>query len=86
MKAKDKRFHIRLEIDEEDGGYTVSIPELPGCISCGDTVAEALLMIQDAMSGWLSVAAKYNDPIPAQFNPVMKELRVLEELKATVSK
>ena len=33
----------------EEGGYVVSVPELPGCVSEGDTFEEALEMIQDAM-------------------------------------
>lgn len=38
-------------------------------------------MIKDAMSGWLFVSKKHGDPIPPQFNAVMDELRILEELK-----
>ena len=75
MKAKDRRFHIRFELAEE-GGYTVTIPELQGCISEGDTFEEALEMIKDAMAGWLYVAAKYGDPIPQQFEGVLEELKV----------
>lgn len=51
MKAKDRRFHIRFEIDEEDGGYVVTVPELQGCVTPGDTLAEALVMVKDAMEG-----------------------------------
>lgn len=40
----------------EEGGYVVSIPALPGCISEGDTFEEALTMIKDAMQGYLAVA------------------------------
>ncbi len=65
----------------EEGGYTVTIPEAPGCISEGDTLEEAFAMIKDALAGWLYVARKHGDPIPAQFQDVMRELGVLEELK-----
>ena len=75
MKARDRRFHIRFELAEE-GGYTVTVPELPGCISEGDTFEEALEMIKDAMAGWLYVAAKCGDPIPEQFGDVLEELKV----------
>jgi predicted RNase H-like HicB family nuclease len=47
----------------DEGGYVVSVPELQGCISEGDTFEEAWEMIQDAVEGWLSVAAKHGDPI-----------------------
>ncbi|MSU75603.1 MAG: hypothetical protein EXS55_03760 [Candidatus Magasanikbacteria bacterium] len=44
-----------FEADEEVGGYTVTIPELPGCISEGDTFEEALANIREAAELWLSV-------------------------------
>ncbi|GHU67406.1 antitoxin HicB [Clostridia bacterium] len=39
--------------DEEEGGYTVEVPDLPGCVSEGDDMAEAILMAVDAASGWI---------------------------------
>ena len=41
---------------EPEGGYTISVPSLPGCISYGSTFEDAIEMIKDAMSGWLAVA------------------------------
>jgi len=40
----------------EEGGYVIEIPDLPGCISQGETAEEALFMIEDAKIGWLAVA------------------------------
>ncbi len=40
-------------ITEKEGTYTVEVPDLPGCISQGDTLADAILMITDAASGWV---------------------------------
>lgn len=37
----------------EEGGYTVVFPDLPGCITEGDTLLEAMDMAADAASGWL---------------------------------
>lgn len=37
----------------EDGGYSVRVPDLPGCITEGDTLAEAIFMGEDAASGWV---------------------------------
>lgn len=42
---------------EEVGGYSVSIPALPGCYSQGDTFDEALSNIREAAELWLEVAA-----------------------------
>ncbi|NPV53166.1 MAG: hypothetical protein HPY71_06540 [Firmicutes bacterium] len=42
----------------------MEIPELPGCISQGDTVDEALAMINDAKKGWLEIALEDGRAIP----------------------
>lgn len=52
---------------EPEGGYTVSVPSLPGCISYGSTFEEAIEMTKDAMEGWLAVAREEGVPIPEQF-------------------
>ena len=39
--------------DERPGAYAVVVPDLPGCVSGGDTLAEAILMGTDAASGWV---------------------------------
>ena len=37
----------------EEGGYTVTVPDLPGCTTEGDDLAEAISMGIDAASGWI---------------------------------
>lgn len=49
---------------EIDGGYTVAIEDLPGCISQGDTLEEAFINIQEAKQGWIETALEYGDDIP----------------------
>lgn len=34
-------------------GFTVTVPDLPGCVTEGDSLADAILMAQDAASGWV---------------------------------
>jgi len=46
------RFQVVLEPSDE-GGYTVCVPSLPGCISEGDTMEEALENIQEAIALYL---------------------------------
>ena len=55
---------------EPEGGYTITVPSLPGCISCGATFEEAMEMIKDAMEGWLAVAREKGVPIPEQFESI----------------
>lgn len=45
-------FKVVLEPSEE-GGYTVFVPALPGCISEGDTIEEALQNIREAIELYL---------------------------------
>jgi antitoxin HicB len=52
---------------EPEGGYTITVPSLPGCISYGETFEKAMEMVMDAMEGWLAVARKEGIPIPEQF-------------------
>lgn len=49
----------------EEDGITVTFPDLPGCITCGDTDEEALRMAKDALGGHLWAMEDDNDEIPA---------------------
>ena len=49
----------------------VTVPELPGCLSEGDTSEQAWEMIQDAMQGWLEVAARHGDHVPSKFQRLL---------------
>lgn len=48
-KPVSQRFAVILA-EEPDGGYSVSVPALPGCYSEGDTVEEALANIREAIA------------------------------------
>ena len=48
-----------------EGGYVVTIPDMPGCVTEGDTLAEAILMGQDAASGWALTELGEGRPAPA---------------------
>lgn len=65
------RGGIVFELQSEpEGGYTISVPSLPGCISYGKTFEEAIDMIKDAMAGWLVVAKEEGLLIPEQFETI----------------
>jgi predicted RNase H-like HicB family nuclease len=49
---------------EPDGGYTVMIVDLVGCLSQGDTLEEAVANIQEAKHAWLETAWECGDDIP----------------------
>jgi len=58
----------------EDGGYTVTVPSLPGCISEGATWEEALANIEEAIAGYLEVARKLGRPIPVEVSVSLKNV------------
>ncbi len=64
MKTLDEymAMNYRMEIveDKDEGGYVVSYPELPGCITCGDTIEVAIANAMDAKRAWLEAAIADN--------------------------
>jgi predicted RNase H-like HicB family nuclease len=57
------KFLVYLESAEE-GGYIISCPQLPGCVTQGETVEEALEMIKDAILGYIASLQKHGEPTP----------------------
>jgi len=49
---------------DDGNGYTVEVPDLPGCVSEGDSLAEAILMGTDAASGWVLTELEGGKPVP----------------------
>ena len=58
------RYQIILR-PEPDGGYTVTVPALPGCVTWGKTLKQARRMAADAIQAYLASLAKHGDPIPS---------------------
>ena len=59
------RYTVVLE-QEADGGYVVSAPALPGCVSQGDTRAEALSNIREAIALYLDDCRAAGEPVPTE--------------------
>lgn len=51
---------------EQEGGYGVVVPDLPGCGTFGETLVDAIEMARDAISMWLCDAEDKNETIPQQ--------------------
>lgn len=65
---------------QKEGGYTVTAPALPGCISEGDTAEEALKNIRDAVEGYIKTLIKHGRKVPLEFT----ELRQIDVFKHPV--
>ncbi len=60
------RMPYRMELveDQAEGGFVVSFPELPGCLTMGQTVEEAIANAIDAKKAWIAAALEDNIVIP----------------------
>ena len=60
----------RMEVveDKVEGGYVISFPELPGCITVGETIEAAMQNAIDAKRAWLEAAVEDGVHIPAPGN------------------
>lgn len=54
-------FHF----NEDDGSYTITYPDIPGCVSEGKSLENALYMAQDALRVWLQYTLDEKEPIPS---------------------
>jgi excisionase family DNA binding protein len=60
-----ERYLYEVELTpDEDGAYTVTVPDIPGCISGGLTIEEALVMAADALMTYVASLIKHGDEIP----------------------
>lgn len=52
------KIPYRMEIveDKDEGGFVVTYPELPGCMSCGETIESAMKNAMEAKKAWLEAA------------------------------
>ena len=60
------RLPYRMEIvpDTVEGGFAVRFPELPGCLTCGDSLEEAIRNAEDCKKEWLAAALEDGIDIP----------------------
>ena len=60
---KTLNYRIRLE-KEEEGGYTVIVPALAGCVTFGETVEEAISMAKEATEGYIETLMDLGKKVP----------------------
>lgn len=60
------KMSYRMEIveDKEEGGFVVSFPDFPGCITCGETLESAIANVADAKKAWIEAALEEGIEIP----------------------
>ncbi len=71
-------YRIRLQ-PEPEGGFTVTVPVLPGCITYGETWDIAVERAHEAIEGFLETLAELGKPIPEE--PVSAPAETLVQVK-----
>lgn len=69
------RYNIILR-PESEGGFTVIVPALPGCVTYGKNLREARMMAQDAISAYLASLQKHGEPIPSDNESVIASVEL----------
>jgi predicted RNase H-like HicB family nuclease len=62
--AKFMRYPITIEPGTDTTAWGVVVPDLPGCFSAGDTLEEAMIQAEDAITGWIEAAIDEGQDIP----------------------
>jgi antitoxin HicB len=74
-------FTAVIEPDEEDGGYVVTFPAIPDLATQGETLAQARLMAEDCLRGYLEVLRDTGRPMPAPGATTPSEHATIVELQ-----
>lgn len=61
-------YKMELIPDPDEGGFVVSFPELPGCVTTGDTAEQAIANARDAKIAWLTATLEDHIVIPEPDN------------------
>jgi predicted RNase H-like HicB family nuclease len=48
----------------DDGSYSAFVPDLPGCVSCGETIEEVRELIQEAIDLHIDSLRRHGEPVP----------------------
>jgi antitoxin HicB len=61
----ERRYKILLR-EEPEGGYTVTVPVLPGCVTYGKTLDEAFRMAREAIELYIEILTEKGEDIPSE--------------------
>jgi antitoxin HicB len=63
MKTLSYRVFLR---EEPEGGYTVTVPTLPGCVTYGETITEAVAMAREAIELYVESLIAHGEDVPTE--------------------
>jgi predicted RNase H-like HicB family nuclease len=59
------KYSVNIQWSEEDQVFIAEVPDLPGCVTHGDTHATALANAAHAIQLWIETAKEFGDPVPS---------------------
>lgn len=59
-------YTVVVAPDEDEGGYVVTVPLLPGCVTQGETIEEAVERAREAVEGHIQALVALGDPVPVE--------------------
>ena len=65
MSRTDYAIIVEPLSAEDGGGFIATVPDLPGCMSDGETRQEALANVEDAIRAWIEAAHELGHHVPA---------------------
>jgi len=76
MKYKNNEYQYTIFLHRaEEGGYIADVPLLPGCMSQGETIEEAIQMTRDAIDLYLKVYIDRGKAIPVETENVILQVK-----------
>lgn len=64
MKARGYAIFVEPLAAEDGGGFVATVPDLPGCMSDGESPQEAVANVQDAIRTWIEAAKDLGHTVP----------------------
>jgi len=72
-----KTLHFQIILSPEpEGGFTVTVPSLPGCVTYGESLEQAQDMAKDAIRGYLESLEKHHETIPEPQETLLTSIKL----------
>jgi antitoxin HicB len=83
MIMKSFRYNIILR-PEPEGGFTVMVPALPGCITYGKNLLEAKNMARDAIQAYISSLEKHHEQLPTDEESFISSITIKKSSRTAI--
>lgn len=76
MKTLKSLKYTIIYTSEHEGGFTVTVPSLPGCVTYGKDLTEAKIMAKDAIILYVESLQKHKESIPQEENSLISSVNI----------